>query len=819
MKKKPRPTARHTASASARTRRKSSRCSISRSATRREKRSTATPPPEKSGRPVLVFLPNSREKKLVATALTGAAIRAEIFETLDELAAQIGERTGAVLVAEEAFAGTGASELMKRLREQPKWSDLPLLVVPSGAKVQRRTRDLAGASANVMFLPRPLRDFALISAIRTTLRARRSQYQARDLIEERDTVLASISEAFSALDRNWRFTHVNDNVAEMAGWPKEKMIGRVIWEIFPEAVGTKFHEKAQAAMGTGESSHDELFYAPWGRWVDTRMYPTKDGIVVFGADITERKKQEQLAHEREAKLTESQERLQLATEAADIGTFDFFPNTGELQFSDRSRELFGIPPDMNVTYETYLAGIHPDDRHIVHETVARVRQPGSSGRFDIEYRTIGILLADRKERWVAERGQALLDPAGQIIRFIGTMLDITGKKNAEILLQRAKNEAEEANRAKDRFLAMLSHELRTPLTPVLMTIASLRREPDLNDGLRHDLEILQRNVELEALLIDDLLDLTRIAHGKLELHNDAVDIHGAIERSLSISAGDIVAKKIKVVRHFEAREHHCWADPARLQQVFWNLVKNSAKFTPVGGRIDISTRNNEAHQIVIEVADTGIGIDANLMPRIFDAFEQGGGVITSKYGGLGLGLAISKRVVDLHSGTIAARSDGPGRGAIFTVTLNAMETSLLEGPVLFLESEPAPVKHTLILFVEDHEDTARVLGRILQNAGFDVSHAGTVAGARTLAAGRRFDLVISDLGLPDGSGLELMSALRDAQGLTGIALSGFGTEEDVAASLAAGFAAHLTKPVDWDRLRSEIEQLTPAKDSVSRSAA
>jgi Osmosensitive K+ channel histidine kinase len=137
---------------------------------------------------------------------------------------------------------------------------------------------------------------------------------------------------------------------------------------------------------------------------------------------------------------------------------------------------------------------------------------------------------------------------------------------------------------------MLSHELRTPLTPVLMTIASLRREPELSDDLRRDLELLHRNVELEALLIDDLLDLTRIAHGKLELHEDGVDIHGTIEHALSISAGDLTGKKIKVVRLFDAREHHCWGDPARLQQVFWNLVKNAAKFTPEGGRIEIATR-------------------------------------------------------------------------------------------------------------------------------------------------------------------------------------------------------------------------------------
>jgi CheY-like chemotaxis protein len=278
-------------------------------------------------------------------------------------------------------------------------------------------------------------------------------------------------------------------------------------------------------------------------------------------------------------------------------------------------------------------------------------------------------------------------------------------------------------------------------------------------------------------------------------------------------------KNIHVTRRFEAREHHCWADPARLQQVFWNLVKNAAKFTPEGGRLDLSTKNNDVHQIVIEITDNDIGIDLALMPRIFDAFEQGGRIVTSKYGGLGLGLAISKRVVDLHRGTISARSAGPGRGATFVVTLNAMETSLLEGPVLFLESEPAVASHVQILFVEDHNDTACVLGRILENAGFDVSHADNLAKARELAAGRRFDLVISDVGLPDGSGLDLMRHLRETQGLTGIALSGFGTDDDVAASTAAGFTEHLTKPVDWERLRSAIEHLTPRKKPAARSAA
>ena len=681
---------------------------------------------KKSGLPVLILMQKGEEKTLAAAALARAGIRLEICARLDQLAKQINDQTGAVLLAEEALTGARISQLAKTLRAQPQWSDLPLLVLTSGdAADDARQRDLFGANANVTFLTRPLRVLTLVSAVEAALRARRHQFALRDLLRERETFLAS--------------------------------------------------------------------------------------------NITERKKQERLAHEREARLKESQNRLRLATEAADIGTFDFFPKTGELQFSERSRELFGVPPGAKVTYEMYLAGVHPDDRHIVHETVERVKQPGNTGRFDIEYRTVGI--CDGRERWVAERGRAVLDSSGEVTRFIGTLLDITDSKNAEMLLESSKNAAEEANRAKDKFLAMLSHELRTPLTPVLMTIAALRRQPELSEDMRHDLEMLQRNVELEALLIDDLLDLTRITHGKLELRSDALDIHSALDQALSISGGDLAGKNINVTRRFEAREHHSWADPARLQQVFWNLVKNAAKFTPRGGRVSVATRNDEAHHVVIEISDNGIGIEPELMPRIFDAFEQGGRSVTSKYGGLGLGLAISKRVVDLHQGSLTARSAGAGEGATFIVTLKAMETSLLEGPVLFLESEPSVTRLIQILFVEDHEDTARALSRLLMNAGYAVSHANSLARAHELVAGQRFDLVISDLGLPDGSGLDLMRRLRETWSLSGIALSGFGTDDDVAASSAAGFAEHITKPVDWERLRSAIERLTPAKDSAERSAA
>ena len=638
----------------------------------------------------------------------------------------------------------------------------------------------------------------------------------RDLIAERETILSAISDAFSAIDRNWRYTYVNDKVAELAGRPKEEIIGKVIWDIFPDAVGGEFYDRCQRAMETRQPDAFEVFYKPWGRWLETRIYPAADGIVIFRADITERKENETRLRDNERTLKLLEERVRLAVESADIGTFDFYPPTGELKWSARCNEIFGLPPNAKADYANYVNGVHPEDRHIIHETVAGVLKPGGSARYDIEYRVLGA--QDRQLRWVSEKGRAILDDKGHAVRFIGTILDITESKTAAIALQRAKIAAEEANRAKDQFLAMLSHELRTPLTPVLMSIASMRRDPSLSDASRNDLEMLQRNIELEALLIDDLLDLTRIAHGKFELHQEAVDVHASLEHALGISEPDLTQKRLHLTKRFEAKLHHSWADAARLQQVFWNIIKNAIKFTPDGGKIDIFTSNDANKCIVIEFTDTGIGIEPELQPRIFDAFEQGSREISSRFGGLGLGLAISKRVIDLHDGSICVRSEGRDKGATFAIKLNAMETSLLEGPTYLLDLKAGVTGPAEVLLVEDHKDTARVMQRVLETAGYAVAHANSIAQARDLAQQRKFDLVISDVGLPDGNGLDLMRDLHQSHGLTGIALSGYGAAEDINASKAAGFAEHITKPVEWERLRDAISRVLAARANSNGAA-
>ena len=247
----------------------------------------------------------------------------------------------------------------------------------------------------------------------------------------------------------------------------------------------------------------------------------------------------------------------------------------------------------------------------------------------------------------------------------------TTKRNATALLaaeQAARAEAEAAGQAKDHFLAVLSHELRTPLTPVTLAVHMLARNPDLPESAYAALETIQRNVQIEAHFIDDLLDLTKIAHGKLEIVREPMDLHEAVQHAVEVSMGDIEGKNQQITVNLEAAEHQVQGDATRLQQAFWNLLKNASKFTPKGSAIHVASRN-EPGRIVVEVTDTGIGFDAEVATRMFDAFAQASLEVTRQFGGLGLGLAISKATVDAHEGTLSARSDGRNQGATFTLAL------------------------------------------------------------------------------------------------------------------------------------------------------
>jgi PAS domain S-box-containing protein len=402
------------------------------------------------------------------------------------------------------------------------------------------------------------------------------------------------------------------------------------------------------------------------------------------------------------------------------------------------------------------------------------------------------------------------DEGGRIIGASKIARDVTPQKQVQRELQAAKDAAEAASKAKDHFLNVLSHELRTPLTPVLAALGLLEHGPHPDPAELHEqVRMIRRNVETQARLVDDLLDVTRIARGKIHLHFEVTDANAALRGALSMVQGDADLKSLSVTVALHARSPHVWADPGRLQQMFLNILSNAVKFTPDGGSITI--RSSDTHDqnggFRAEVSDTGVGIDADLLPKLFTAFEQGGQAVTRKFGGLGLGLSIVRSMVELHGGHVTAFSGGTGKGASFIIELPTIPAP---ADALSPASAAPPVagaSSRRILLVEDHADTRTVMSRLLASFGFRVTTAGTVREALDLSERERFDLLVSDIGLPDGSGTDVMRALRQRQQIKGIALSGFGRDEDLRRSAEAGFLQHLTKPVNFHTLREVLVKL------------
>ncbi len=380
-------------------------------------------------------------------------------------------------------------------------------------------------------------------------------------------------------------------------------------------------------------------------------------------------------------------------------------------------------------------------------------------------------------------------------------------------LRSAKEQAEAANDAKDRFLAALSHELRTPLTPVLLLAESLENRDDLPAAARRDATMIRRHVSLEARLIDDLIDLTRIEKGKLHLERSLANLHDILSAVVEMMLTEANLKKISLTTDLRATCPFIDVDRSRMKQVVLNLIGNAIKFTPAGGRVSVSTEN-DGNRILIKVRDNGIGIAPEMLTTIFNAFEQAADTGLRRFGGLGLGLAITQSLVTLHGGKVAAQSDGHGKGATFTVTLpvreeEAQPAKICAAPESTATEAKAPGQSRLrILLVEDHEPTAFVLARLLKRRGHDVTMTVNLEEAK--ACDRHpIDLLVSDIGLPDGTGRDVVRHYRDIQhdGFKAIALSGFGMDNDVERSIAAGFDRHVTKPVDFETLQEVIETL------------
>jgi PAS domain S-box-containing protein len=403
---------------------------------------------------------------------------------------------------------------------------------------------------------------------------------------------------------------------------------------------------------------------------------------------------------------------------------------------------------------------------------------------------------------------ALRDETGKIRGYSKVTRDITDQIRSREY-EAEKIAAQKASKAKDDFLAALSHELRTPLTPALAAATYLQDNAEKFPAeFAEDVEIIKRNVQLQARLIDDLLDLTRIARGKLHLELEDCDAHSIIKNALETAHSAIAAKQLKLSTDLQAKDYHILADCIRLQQVFWNLINNAVKFTPNGGQITIRTSNDKDGRFHFEITDTGIGIEPQRLASLFQPFEQADPSVTRQFGGLGLGLAISKRLVDLHHGKIEAESRGRTCGATFRVTLDALSegaaTIGLNPRVGAKTSKPLRV-----LLVEDHQDTRRTLSRLLTHFGYNVVTAANVEGAINIITANNIEVVLCDIGLPDGSGYEVAAQARSKGHIKTIALTGFGTEQDVQRSKEAGFDFHLVKPINFQELQTVLEQTSP----------
>ena len=489
-------------------------------------------------------------------------------------------------------------------------------------------------------------------------------------------------------------------------------------------------------------------------------------------------------------LQEAEERLRLALQCGAIGAWQYDPKTQRVTANARCQAMFGLTPQAHHELESYLERVHPDDRPQVEAAMEKSLAPDGDGGYDIEYR---VVTEPDGVRWIRATGQAFFDTAGQPERMIGTVSDITDHKLA-------RQNAEAASRAKDAFLAVLGHELRNPLSPILTALELMKLRGDR--AFAHERSVIERQVQHMVRLVDDLLDVSRIARGKVELKRRHFEIATVIERSIELTSPLFEQRRHMLRVAVPQRGLVVYGDEHRLIQVVSNLLTNAGKYTQPGGAIDISARAN-GERVQIAIKDNGVGISDQILPHVFDDFTQGPRIIERSQGGLGLGLSIAKSLIELHGGTIAAKS-AAGSGSEFTVSLplelgveGAERTH--EAPSDAGSENPAHKHVHRVLVVDDNPDTAETLAEILRFDEHEVSVAYDGPGALALAQKQHFDLAFLDIGLPVMDGYELARKIRDLKGgdeLVLVAVTGYGRNADRRRSEAAGFNGHLVKPVE-----------------------
>lgn len=521
----------------------------------------------------------------------------------------------------------------------------------------------------------------------------------------------------------------------------------------------------------------------------------------------------------------AREALTLALDAAELGTFHCPMPLGPVVWNATCKAHFWLPADAIIDMDKFYDLIHAEDRQRTRAAVTAAiegRRP-----YDVEYRTVA---ADGRFRWLRAKGRAYFGDDGLPTRFDGITIDISAQKMLEDERERvvsveraAREEAENISRIKDEFLATLSHELRTPLSAMLGWVYVLKRTtanlPDVKQGL----EAIERNARSQSKLIDELLDMSRIIAGNLRLETQSLLPAVGIEAVIASLKPVADAKGVRLVGELDPEAGPVLADADRLAQITSNLLSNAIRFTPDGGRVTVRL-GTEDRQLVLEVLDTGEGISKDFLPLVFERFRQGDGSTTRRHGGLGLGLAIVRHLTELHGGTVAAHSDGPGHGARFTVRIPLAQTAV-GAPAR--ETEPAQsftagkgdLAGLRIVLVDDENDAREVLTRILSDCGADIVAVESANAALSVLQDREADLLISDIGMPNVDGFQLLQQVRAlGHQLPAIALTAFARSEDAARALAAGFELHLAKPVEPQTLVASAATVSRSRSPIGRTS-
>ena len=637
----------------------------------------------------------------------------------------------------------------------------------------------------------------------------RAQQALRESEKQSRNILESIAEAFFALDENWRFTYVNQSAEKLLDRIPGDLIGKNLWEEYPALIGSEFEPIYWSAQRDRVAGSLTAFYPDHDRWYEVRTYAAAKGITVYFRNVTDR-------IQAEAALRQSEERYRTLFESIDEGfciievLFDANDRPIDYRFLEINpafEQQTGLRQAVGKTARQLVPNL--EDHWI--KIYGQVALTGKSVRLENG--------SEAMNRWfdvyACRTGQPEARKVAVVFKDISDR--VSHEAEREQLLQReqtAREAAETANRIKDEFLAVLSHELRSPLNPILGWSKLLQQHKLGAAKTASALASIERNAQLLLQLIDDLLDISRILSGKLSLNRMSVDLNMVISAATETVRLAAEAKSLQIQTTFSPGIGMVMGDSGRLQQVIWNLLSNAVKFTPQGGQISVRLTQTGSYAQIL-VADTGKGINPEFLPYVFEHFRQEDGAITRKFGGLGLGLAIARQIVELHGGRIWVESRGEGQGASFTVELPLLHTANLVEEVADTteaRSDDLHLASVRVLVVDDEQDSRDFVAFVAEQAGAKVTAVGSASEALQLLSTTPFDILLCDIGMPDMDGYMLvrqMRALPPEQGgqIPAIALTAYAGDFNQKQALAAGFQHHLAKPVQPNELVKAIVTL------------